>query len=83
MPAVEAVPAALCAFLHHPDSFVDAVRFAIGLGGDTDTISSMAAAISGAHLGDAAIPGQWRAHTEGVAHLEEVGERLAARRVQP
>lgn len=42
--ALDAVPAAICAFLHHLDSFADAVTFAIELGGDTDTIASMTAA---------------------------------------
>lgn len=55
--AHEAVPAANCSFLYRPESFRDTVRFAIGLGGDTDTIAAMAVAISGACLGERAIPG--------------------------
>lgn len=80
LPAIEAVPAAVCAFLHHVDSFVDTVRFAICLGGDTDTIASMAAAISGAHLGETAIPDDWSACTEGVGYLQELADRIANHR---
>ena len=47
--ALAAVPAALCCFPRHPDSFAEAVLFAISLGGDTDTIASMTGALSGAY----------------------------------
>jgi poly(ADP-ribose) glycohydrolase ARH3 len=57
--AAESVPAAICAFLRHPDSFADAVRFAISLGGDVDTIASMTGAIAGARNGASAIPRHW------------------------
>ncbi|MGH9182451.1 MAG: ADP-ribosylglycohydrolase family protein [Acidimicrobiales bacterium] len=62
--AHEAVPAAICSFLCHPDSFGETIRFAIGLGGDTDTIAAMAGAISGAFLGERAIPRPWAERTE-------------------
>ena len=34
-----------------------AFRFALAIGGDTDTIASMAGAVTGVHLGAEAIPG--------------------------
>jgi poly(ADP-ribose) glycohydrolase ARH3 len=77
--AVEAVPAALCAFLHHPDSYPDAVRFAIGLGGDTGTIAGMTGAICGARLGERAVPVHWRAYTEGVEELQQLADRIVTR----
>jgi poly(ADP-ribose) glycohydrolase ARH3 len=77
--AVEAVPAALCAFLHHADSYPDAVRFAIGLGGDTGTIAAMAGAIAGARLGEAAVPVHWRAYTEGVDEVQQLADRIVTR----
>lgn len=64
--ALEAVPAALCAFLQHPDSYRDAVRCAVRLGGDTGTIATMTGAIAGARLSETAVPVHWRAYTEGV-----------------
>ncbi|MFP3899750.1 MAG: ADP-ribosylglycohydrolase family protein [Acidimicrobiia bacterium] len=79
--AVEAVPAALCTFLRHQGSFEDTVRFAIGLGGDTDTIAAMAGALAGAHLGRGAIPTAWLQHLEGRAHLDEIAHRFARRRI--
>lgn len=75
--AVQAVPAALCAFLGHQDSFAEAVRFAISLGGDTDTIASMAGALAGAHLGYDAIPDGWIQRTERAPKLREIADRFA------
>jgi poly(ADP-ribose) glycohydrolase ARH3 len=77
--AVEAVPAALSAFLHHPDSYRDAVRFAISLGGDTGTIAAMTGAIAGARMGDDAVPIHWRAYTEGVEEMQQLADRIVAR----
>lgn len=54
--AIEAVPAALYAVLRHPDSFIDALLFAVSMGGDADTIGAMTGALSGARLGVAQIP---------------------------
>lgn len=77
--AVEAVPAALAAFARHPDSFTDAVRFAISLGGDTDSIAAMTGAVSGARLGMEAIPLEWRRRAEGVDRLRNLAEILYER----
>jgi poly(ADP-ribose) glycohydrolase ARH3 len=70
------VPGALCAFLRHPDSFSSAVLFAINLGGDTDTVASMTGALSGAHLGESAIPVQWREGVEGSVSLRHLADEL-------
>jgi poly(ADP-ribose) glycohydrolase ARH3 len=74
--ALDSVPAAVCAFALHPESFVDAVRFAISLGGDTDTIASMAAAIAGARHGLQAIPERWTDRAEGAQVLIGLADRL-------
>jgi poly(ADP-ribose) glycohydrolase ARH3 len=74
--AYEAVPAAVYAFLRHPASFSDALRLAIGLGGDTDTIASMVGALSGAYLGEEAIPKGWRAKIEEAQRLRNVADAL-------
>ncbi len=85
--AAESVPAALAAFLVRPDSFVETVRYAISLGGDTDTIASMAGAVAGARLGEQAVPARWRQRTEAAPLLVELADRLAdaagARRAEP
>ncbi|MEX2586440.1 MAG: ADP-ribosylglycohydrolase family protein [Actinomycetota bacterium] len=74
--AVEAVPAALAAVLLNMQSFSATVRFAITLGGDTDTIASMAGAIAGARLGEQAIPTAWRAQVEGARQAGNLADRL-------
>ena len=74
--ALAAVPAALCCFLRHPDSFSEAVRFAICLGGDTDTIASMTGALSGARLGEEAIPTEWLTRLESAAEIRDLADRL-------
>ena len=57
--ALEAVPAALYAFLAHTTNFEEALVYAVGLGGDTDTIGAMTGALSGAYHGVAHIPSRW------------------------
>lgn len=69
--AVEAVPAAVHAFLTHSRSLREAVRFAIRLGGDTDT-----AAITGAHLGEDTIPQRWLQRTEGSDEMRQMADLL-------
>lgn len=54
--AAHAVPAAIHVAARHGDDVVDTIRAAIALGGDTDTVASMAAAITGAHVGFDDIP---------------------------
>lgn len=82
-PALQAVPAALCGFLHNPDSYPDAVRFAIRLGGNAGTIATMTGAIAGARLGETAVPVHWRAYTEGVDEMQELADRIVTRMLKP
>lgn len=81
--AVESVPAALWAFVRHPRSFVDTVRAAITLGGDTDTIAALAGALSGAFLGCDAIPRSWQERLEARERLVAAADRLLAVASQP
>jgi len=74
--ALRSVPTAIYSFLKQPRSYRDTVIYAISLGGDTDTIASMAGAISGAYLGIEAIPGEWRAKLENKDYIEGLAERL-------
>jgi len=46
----------LYSFLHTPEDYWETICTAIDVGGDVDTTAAMAGAISGAHLGLAAIP---------------------------
>jgi poly(ADP-ribose) glycohydrolase ARH3 len=65
------VPAAIAVALHAPDDIVGTVRAAIGLGGDTDTVAAMAAAITGAHLSVGSIP-------EALLRRLEARDRIAS-----
>jgi poly(ADP-ribose) glycohydrolase ARH3 len=78
MATTEALPAALYAFLRHPESFTEAVLYALSPGGDTDTIASMTGALGGAYLGERAIPAVWRERVEGAAHLRDLADALLA-----
>jgi len=57
--AFNSVPTAIYSFLASPKDFKGAVLGAISLGGDADTIGAMTGAISGAYLGEVAIPAEW------------------------
>jgi poly(ADP-ribose) glycohydrolase ARH3 len=70
------VPTAIYCSLKQPKSYKDSVIYAISLGGDTDTIASMAGAISGAYLGIEAIPQEWRLKLENRAYIETLAEKL-------
>ncbi|MDF1596275.1 MAG: ADP-ribosylglycohydrolase family protein [Acidimicrobiia bacterium] len=72
------VVTALGCFLSSPDSFSEAVKSAVGLGGDTDTIAAMTGALAGAHLGHNAIPPAWQS-VEGSADLCVLADRLHSR----
>ena len=74
--AYQAVPAALYSFLRHSTSFSEAVRYAISLGGDTDTIASMTGALSGAYLGESAIPSNWLKKLERAHRLGQLADAL-------
>lgn len=74
--AARSVPTALVAVLRNHWWFAETVRFAVSLGGDTDTIASMAGALAGAHLGEEAIPETWREGIEGAERLRALADRL-------
>jgi poly(ADP-ribose) glycohydrolase ARH3 len=76
LPSFEAVPAAIFAFLRNQGSFNEAIRYAVSLGGDTDTIAAMAGALAGAHLGEEAIPEPWRERVEKHDVLIQLADRL-------
>ena len=53
------VPSACYIVLTYSPGFCDAIRAAISLGGDTDTIAAMVGAIIGAHVGEKRLPADW------------------------
>lgn len=76
--AHRSVPLALYSFLENPKSFPACVLYAVSGGGDTDTIASMAGALSGAYLGEPAIPARWVERMEAVENLRELADALLA-----
>ncbi|KAK3597729.1 hypothetical protein CHS0354_006080 [Potamilus streckersoni] len=73
--ALNSVPAAVYAFLRATkklkgiqdrNPFEKTIIYAISLGGDTDTIASMAGAIAGAYYGIEDVPKSWQEACEGV-----------------
>lgn len=57
--AHRSVPTASYISLAHSPDFLDSIRAAISLGGDTDTIAAMVGAIVGAQVGEKGLPVEW------------------------
>jgi poly(ADP-ribose) glycohydrolase ARH3 len=76
LPAREAVPAAVAAFLSAPQDLRDTLVAAITLGGDTDTVAAMAGALAGAHLGQGALPPRLLDRLEARGELEALAADL-------
>ena len=73
--AFNSVPTAIYAFASS-GGFEDAVRYAVSLGGDSDTIGAMTGAIAGAYYGREAIPARWLEEVEGRELLEQLAVKL-------
>lgn len=74
---VEAVPLALCAaerMLQVP--LLSIMRELISLGGDTDTIASLAGQVAGAAIGARALPHEAVSQIPGIAEVEAVAEKF-------
>lgn len=74
--AFKSVPTAVYSFLSHPDSFEDAVVYAVSLGGDADTIGAMTGALAGAYHGSEGIPSEWREKLEDRDRIVELADAL-------
>ncbi|MDQ7825928.1 MAG: ADP-ribosylglycohydrolase family protein [Candidatus Eremiobacteraeota bacterium] len=81
--AREAVPMAIYCFLSNWQSFERVIHEAVFIGGDTDTIASMAGSICGAFGGLAHIPRHWLARVREdhytPARVKGIAEALCAR----
>lgn len=78
----QCVPTALYSvlrYLRHPNSFEKTLKFAVSLGGDSDTIAAMAGAISGAYHGARLIPQRWLAPLENEQRGRDYALALATR----
>jgi len=69
-------PAALTAWLRHPDDPVAVVLYAVALGGPVTGIPSMAGAIAGARGGPQAWPATWLARLPNLPTLTDAADEL-------
>lgn len=53
------VPACVFLWLRYRDDYAEAIRQAVGLGGDTDTVAAITGGLVGARVGAEGIPGEW------------------------
>lgn len=85
--ATEAVSCAIYAFLcclanKQPKELEDynkvqqIIFYSISLGGDTDTIATMAGAIAGAYYGHSLVPSHWLSQCEGADVVEKLANDL-------
>ena len=74
--ADRSVPAAIYARLRFGADCVGAIRFCILMGGDTDTIASMAGAMCGAMAGESALPERLVARVESAGRIADLGSAL-------
>jgi poly(ADP-ribose) glycohydrolase ARH3 len=73
--ALNSVPTAIYSFLANP-GFESAVSYAVGLGGDADTLGSMTGAIAGACYGIEGIPARWVDEVENREYIEGLARKL-------
>ncbi|PIO26776.1 hypothetical protein AB205_0044350 [Aquarana catesbeiana] len=84
--ALESVPTAIYSFLRCMDPVEDLPKefnilqrtlgYCFLLGGDTDTIATMAGAIAGAYHGDVQVPNEWKLRSESYEDAEKWAEEL-------
>jgi ADP-ribosylglycohydrolase len=72
----EALACALACVLKFPKDYSAAVKRGANTEGDSDSIASIAGAISGAYLGCQAVPKDWRRRIESRAQLIELAKQL-------
>jgi poly(ADP-ribose) glycohydrolase ARH3 len=78
--AHESAVTAVHVFCRHPGDFGAMTEYSLSLGGDTDTILSMAGGLFGAKNGPGALPADLLARLEARAELERLARELCARR---
>jgi ADP-ribosylglycohydrolase len=76
--ADEALACALACVLRFPADYAAAIKRGANTGGDSDSIASIAGAISGAYLGYKAVPKDWRKRIESRHLLIDLSRQLCA-----
>jgi ADP-ribosylglycohydrolase len=78
--AEEATAMALYCVIKHPDDFSAAVILGVNIGGDSESVASIAGGIVGARLGLSVLPADWLARLENRDYIDDLTERLAQKR---
>lgn len=76
-PVLGVVPAAVAAFLRHPENPAAVIRYAVSLGGATATIAAMAGAVAGARCGGTLLPAAWLRRLRERDRVGEIADALA------
>ncbi|GAA0384873.1 hypothetical protein GCM10009541_29560 [Micromonospora gifhornensis] len=79
-PLMFLVPAAVAAFLRHPDNPAAVVRYAVSLGAGSATVAGMAGAIAGARCGGTLLPAPWLRRLQDRDRITEVADALTPAR---
>jgi poly(ADP-ribose) glycohydrolase ARH3 len=80
--ALRSVPAALTAFLRHPDEPTAAIRYALMMGGQTQTTAAIVGAISGARHPEHTLAMPWRPDVVRLLRLRAAAAGLSAATVR-
>lgn len=75
--ALGTVPLALYSFLRTPDNFMETAIVAVNHSGDSDSIASMACAISGAYNGLSKIPGKYLSGLQDFSKISKIIDGLS------
>lgn len=76
----EAVAMAVYCAIRHCDDYLRAVRRAVNIPGDSDSVGCITGGIVAAQLGLNAIPPEWISRLEHLDYLTDVADRLAAKK---
>ena len=76
--ASEAVAMAVYCAMRYPDDYTGAIRRAVNIPGDSDSVGSITGGLVAARLGLAAIPPKWTLNLELSDYLTQLATRLAA-----
>jgi ADP-ribosylglycohydrolase len=79
--APEAVAMAVYCAIRYKDDFLGAVRRAVNIPGDSDSVGCITGGLVSARLGIQGLPSEWIPRLENVEHLTDLASRLAAKKI--
>lgn len=79
--APEAVAMAAYCAIRYKDDFLGAVRRAVNIPGDSDSVGCVTGGLVSARLGIQGLPSEWISRLENVERLTDLANRLAAKKV--